>query len=186
MRIFAVIGVVLSVLLVAAAGYAYLGFYNVAASEPHTGLVRWSLDLVMHRSVERQVDEAALAPPALDDPALVRTGARHFVEEGCAGCHGAPGMEPRKFAETMRPAPPDLGHAARHWDDAELFWIMKNGVKMSGMPAFGPSHDDAGLWAMVAFVQQLPEMSPERFRELTAAEADGHGHADGAGHGHEG
>ncbi|EAR51538.1 Cytochrome c, class I [Oceanicola granulosus HTCC2516] len=74
----------------------------------------------------------------------------------------------------MRPEPPILWHAASEWESREVFWLVKHGVKMSGMPAFGTDHEDAAIWEITAFVKELPAMRPETYESLTAG-ANGHG-----------
>lgn len=69
----------------------------------------------------------------------------------------------------MKPRPPHLSEAAAHWRPQELFWLVKHGVKMSGMPAFGPTHADQEIWNIVAFVRELPGMTPERYAALGSA-----------------
>jgi mono/diheme cytochrome c family protein len=90
----------------------------------------------------------------------------------CQHCHGGPGVERERWADGMRPRPPHLVEAAAEWQRNEVFWLLKHGVKMSGMPAFGPTHDDPALWAIASFVKQLPAMTPQRYSEL-AGESHG-------------
>lgn len=178
MRVLAVLGAVLLVLVCGAAAYLFLGYYDISASTPHAPAVRWTLETAMERSVSRHAADEVATVPALDDPEMLRTGGRHFAEEGCIGCHGGPGVGPAEFARHMRPEPPDLARAAARFSDAELYWIMKHGIRMTGMPAFGPTHQDDELWALVAFVRRLPEMPPARFQELTASPRPGSGHGE--------
>jgi len=79
----------------------------------------------------------------------------------------------------MRPQPPDLSEAAAEWTPQEIFWIVKHGVKMTGMPAFGPSHGDDTLWNVAAFVKQLPAMTPERYGSYSSG-GGGHQHSEGS------
>lgn len=147
----------------------YAGLYNIAATDPHADVVRWSFETTLHRSVARRASTGA--PPAEQAGELDRAAGTYAST--CAHCHGAPGMERPKWATNMRPEPPDLAEAASHWEPREIFWIVKNGIKMSGMPAFGPGHDDPALWGITAFVAQLPAMSPEEYEALA-----GSGHGD--------
>jgi mono/diheme cytochrome c family protein len=71
----------------------------------------------------------------------------------------------------MRPRPPHLAQAAPEWEIEEVYWLVENGVKMSGMPAFGPTHDADTLWGIAAFVKELPAMTPEAY-----ASVGGEGH----------
>ena len=98
----------------------------------------------------------------------------------CRTCHGAPGRKPDPWQ--LYPPAPDLADAlgVTRWRDAEVFWIIKNGLKDTGMSAFGQSHDDEEIWALTAFVRQLDTLSPDQFRTMTqqAATKDAHGHQE--------
>ena len=101
----------------------------------------------------------------------VRPAARN-----CSECHGAPGVEPSGFSQGLIPPPPILSEEVHEWDAAELFWITKHGVKMTGMPAFGHAHTDDEIWAMVAFLQHMPTISSEEYAsELQKAGPHVHG-----------
>ena len=113
----------------------YSGAYNVAATDRHYDVVRWSFDTTMHRSVANRADEAGLPEDAAE--VLVAEGAGHYAES-CVHCHGAPGREPAAWSRGMRPEPPHLVEAVSEWTTAEIGWIVTNGIKMTGMPAFGP------------------------------------------------
>ncbi|WP_347140981.1 cytochrome c [Paracoccus sp. SSK6] len=143
---------------------AYTGAYNVAASDPHSDAVRWTLDTTMHRSIERRAGKVEL-PQSFPD-ALVAEGATHYAES-CVHCHGAPGQEPTDWSRGMRPEPPHLVEAAAEWRPEEIYWIVENGIKMSGMPAFGTHHGPEGIAALTAFVTQLPGLTPDDYRALT-------------------
>jgi len=153
-------------------GFASLGFYDVSASSPHGGLVSWLLSTTSHASVERRAGEIDV--PDLDDVALTLAGVNDFAGM-CAGCHGAPGQEPEAMGQGLNPPPPDLADSAAHMTPAELFWVTKNGIKMTGMPAWGASHADEALWPVVAFMTRLPELDGAGYVALLA-DAQGHGH----------
>jgi cytochrome c553 len=108
------------------------------------------------------------APP-LDDPALIHRGAGHYAT-GCAPCHGAPGQERSAVARAMTPPPPFLPKRVPEWDPNELFWIVQHGVKFTGMPAWAAPERADEVWAMVAFLLQLPTMEPDQYRELALGE----------------
>jgi mono/diheme cytochrome c family protein len=95
----------------------------------------------------------------------IRTGFQDY-DEMCIICHSAPGKERRPISKGMRPQPPDLAETSKQWTNAQLFWIIKNGVKMTGMPAFGSTHSDEQIWNIVGFVRRLPQMSPSDFRAM--------------------
>lgn len=176
-----VLGVVatLLVLLGVALAVVLAGAYNVAATYPHTQGVRWALDTTMERSVRRRAEQVG-PPPGFTD-AQVRKGFEHYGHN-CIWCHGAPGHDPAGWSRGMRPEPPFMPEAARRWSPAELFWIVKHGIRMTGMPAFGPHHPDEEIWEIVALLQRLPELSPEQYRRL-GQEGDGDGESGSAGGG---
>ncbi len=141
--------VVLVIGLLAAIGFAYTGLYDVAASSPHGGFLNWLLSTTSHASVERRARDIEV--PKLEESALILAGANDF-KGMCAGCHGAPGKDPEAMGQGLNPPAPDLAEAAAEMTAAELFWLTKNGIIMSGMPAWGASHDDDALWPVVAFL----------------------------------
>jgi len=140
----------------------YTGLYSVAASQPHTRLAHWLLDTTMERSVEQHA--GGVQPPG---PASVTEGASHFAEM-CVVCHGAPGVYPSEIGQGLNPVPPELSEAAADWSLQEVYWIVKHGIKMTGMPAFGPTHKEEQLWALAHFVKQLPQLSPAQYQDLVA------------------
>ena len=146
---------------------AWLGFFNVGASSGHWQITDWFLHFAM-RSAVRTYALAGPDPPAFDD-AMLPPAAGHFAR-GCALCHGAPG-EPRSPAVLqMLPQPPDLARIAGKWTDAELFRIVKHGVRFTGMPAWPSQERDDEVWAMVAFLRRLPELDAAGYRELAFGE----------------
>ncbi len=166
---------VLSVLIAAAVIYA--GLFNVAATDPHWSATYWVLDTARVRSIK--VHAAGLAPPAgYDAPKNIVSAVGHFSEH-CATCHGAPGANPNELAEGMYPRPPNLKEVADRYTSGELFWILKHGIKMSGMPSM-ESDGDAMLWATVAFLEKLPKMSDDAYNDLwmQAQAAGDHGGMD--------
>jgi cytochrome c553 len=150
-------------IMVAGLLFAWSGAFNVAASRGHWAIVEWLLAFVMRNSVEKR--SLAIATPPLDNPDLVRLGAAHF-HGGCALCHGAPGIPIGPIAKNMLPSPPDLATAASQWKDRELFWIVKHGIKYTGMPSWASQQRDDEVWAVVAFLKRLPTLDPQGYREL--------------------
>ena len=167
MRTLAVIGALAIVIAVCAAVFFFGGYFNVAASEPNPGIVNWALVKVRMASIDRR---ARLASPVdLDSLEVVRAGARAFSERGCANCHGAPGVNWQKFSEGLNPDPPNLKEIAHEREPAQLFWVVKNGIKMTGMPSFGAiGVDDKEIWSVVAFVRKLPNASEADFKAWIA------------------
>jgi mono/diheme cytochrome c family protein len=179
----------LLVLGVAAVRWTYSGQYDVAADAPHWDVTTRAMATIREHSIEARA--AGLTVPNLADPALIALGAEHYAGM-CTGCHLAPGMGDNEMRQGLYPKPPNLA-ARRDRGPAESFWIIKHGLKMSGMPAWGVTHDDEAIWGLVAFVQQLPTMDAAAYAALTQAAGatmgataeDGHAHVHAAGEGHE-
>lgn len=160
----------------------YSGAYNVGTSNHDNALVNWALDTAMTRSVQQHA--RGISVPALADPAMIEQGFRHY-RRMCVDCHGAPGVAPDEIAKGLFPDAPDLAKTAGDWKAAELYWIIKNGLKFTAMPAWGPTHDEKALWAMTAFVQKLPRLSPSEYKAMAAqAGSEEHegGEQDDGGH----
>lgn len=153
----------LAILMFAGLVVMYSGVINVAATEPHSALTAFVLGTTRDRSVSFHAQ--GIAVPVLDDEQMVMDGFHHY-REMCAGCHLAPGIESSDIRAGLRPRPPRLRETVEAWAPEELFWIVSNGVKMTGMPAWGESHSDSEIWSIVAFLERLPEMSAARYEEL--------------------
>ncbi len=128
----------------------------------------------MERSViagARGVDDP---PPFTVDK--IRNGFEHY-DEMCTACHGGPGIERNEIGKGLNPQAPNLSDAVKDWTPRQLFWIIKHGVKMTGMPSFGVTHNDDEVWSIVAFVEKLPEMSSEQYQQMKQqAGAESHEH----------
>lgn len=156
-------------------GFVYSGVYDVSASSKDGFLTRWVVGHTRHYSIKAH--SQGLEAPLLNGDKMLRTGFSHY-RENCAGCHGAPGVDPFEGAKDMNPPPPDLAEEAAEHSPEHLFWVIKNGIKMTGMPAWGPTHTNQQIWAMVAFLKQLPNMSAGDYQRLNAnvpEEHDDHG-----------
>jgi mono/diheme cytochrome c family protein len=166
-------------ILLAVLGIAALvssGWYDVSAGRGMHPLLAW----LLHTTMENSVRSRAAANPV--PPDLQTLGAQGFQDfnEMCVGCHGAPGREPGEIGKGLAPKPPSLNDVAKLRSPAEIFWIVKNGVHMTGMPAFGPTHDDKRIWAIAAFVRSLPTLRAEQYDAL---QSDAAGAAEPRGHG---
>lgn len=148
----------------------YSGAYNVAATEEHASFTRWAFDTSFRNSVESRAG-GVLVPEQISAEMLA-TGAAEY-KEYCQHCHSGPGVERAEWANGMRPRPPHLAEAAAEWEIEEVYWLVSHGVKMTGMPAFGPSHDAETIWGIAAFVKELPAMTPEAYAEAGGEEATG-------------
>jgi mono/diheme cytochrome c family protein len=167
MRILAGIGFVAVIVAACAAIFFFGGFFSVAADQKDPDLVNWGLVKVRTVSILRHAHD--VAPGNLDDPEVVRVGARAFATRGCTNCHGGPGVEWQKFSEGLNPDPPDLKDVVGELSPAELFWVLKHGIKMTGMPSFGAiGAEDKELWSIVAFLKKLPSVSEADYKTWTA------------------
>jgi len=153
-------------------GFAYSGLYDVSAASSHNGLVNWLLLTTSRASIERQA--AKIDVPDLDDEALVLAGINDF-DSMCIGCHGRPGKGPEAMGQGLNPPAPGLAEEAADLTPAELFWVTKNGIKMTGMPAWGVTHGDDAIWPVVAFMRKLPGLDADSYQQMLTA-ATGHGH----------
>ena len=159
-----------------AIGIAFFGVYDVSASQGHAQPVAWLLHYVMERSVANYAQP--LPHPDLDDPALIVRGATHFAT-GCAPCHGAPGQLVSPIAAHMTPVPPPLYSAGHQFSPDQLFWIIRNGIKMTAMPGWPAGNRQDEVWAMVAFVKHLHEFNTQGYA-ATSGESGGETLLDGA------
>ena len=166
-------GIVLVCLGLGEVIFAWFGIYNIAATEPHWGITSSFIGILRDRSIAvRSEDIRALN---MDDAKLKEAGVPHF-HETCRLCHEAPGYRRAEFAESLYPLPPSMtsGSIQQTLSDAEIYWIVKHGIKLTGMPAFGPTHDEKELWRIVAIVDKIPRMSPEQYRQMVRlAKSDG-------------
>ncbi|TVV75370.1 c-type cytochrome [Sphingomonas solaris] len=172
--------------------FAWSGIFNIAASSGHWPVTDWFLHWAMRNSVRTHA--AFSVPKDAADPTGMVSAAGHF-DASCAICHGAPGRRPSPVMQAATPPAPDLAVNAREWSDRQIFWILRHGVKYTGMPAWPALDRTDEIGRMTAFVRALPTMTQARYETLvgratmTAARADPiaacvgcHG-ADGRGRG---
>jgi mono/diheme cytochrome c family protein len=144
-------------------GVSYSGVVNVGAAEPDNALAAWLLSNTKNHSVRNRA--SGIAAPAQATEQDVRDGFR-FYNEACVYCHGAPGKDATDIGKGLNPEPPFLPDVVARWSSTELFWIAKNGIRMTGMPAFGATHKDEEIWKVVAFVQRLPKMNEQDYAKM--------------------
>ncbi|MFA5963795.1 MAG: cytochrome c [Sphingomonas sp.] len=160
------IGILCAAILIAAGLFVYSGVYDIAADAPHTRPVYAMLESLRDRSIAVRARD--IVPPAdLNAAARVSVGAGLYAEM-CSGCHLGPGVERSEISQGLYPQAPELTKA-KDLNPAQQFWIIKHGVKLSAMPAWGKTHPDPLIWDMVAFVRRLPGMTPDEYKRLIAS-----------------
>jgi mono/diheme cytochrome c family protein len=173
-QILVAIAIVLIAIVVLGAATIGTGAYDVAADAEHTEPVYWLLQTIRERSIA--VRASSIHAPNLEDPERLRRAAGNY-DSMCAGCHLAPQAQATELSRGLYPRPPNLARAGE-LDPARAFWIIKHGIKSTGMPAWGQSMEDAYIWDLVAFIQALPRMSTN---DYAAAVRTSEGHSHGGG-----
>jgi mono/diheme cytochrome c family protein len=176
MKFLSLIGALAIVIAVAAAVFFFGGFYNVAATQADLPVVAWALEHVRSASINRHAVD--VPPVSMEDPAIIQTGARAFSTRGCVACHGGPGAAWAKFSEGLRPDPPDLKDVVKELTPAQIFWVIRNGINMTGMPGFNlVEATDQEIWTIAAFVKKIPDVSEADYKAWTAGAAPPGGEA---------
>ena len=159
------IGIAAAAALVAigTAVFVASGVYNIGADDHHTKLVLVVIEELRERSIGTRAD--SIAVPRLDDPSKVTAGAARYSTL-CVGCHLAPGVTSSDLRKGLYPHPPNLAQEDIR-DSRRAFWTIKHGIKMSAMPAWGNTLNDEAIWDLVAFVRQMPTMTPDTYRQIT-------------------
>lgn len=160
---------VLFVVLAGVAGMAFVGsgLYDISATDQHLRLTYHAMRKAMERSVEHRANDIAVPP--LDAPAQIERGLALFRRH-CVQCHGAPGVAPEPFSLALRPLPTPLARTGLDREPAHVYWVVKHGIKMTGMPAWEFRMEDDDLWAVVAFVRHLPTLSAAAYAQMKPAE----------------
>lgn len=178
--VLAAIGATTTLGIAAAGVVGFTGLIDVSADTPHSPIVYAAIEELRKRAIDRQARD--IAPPKdLSDPERLHRGAGNYAAM-CASCHLTPGQEDSEIRMGLYPAPPDLTKTTLMGKSPEAkgarrFWIIKHGIKASGMPAWSKGGmDDAAIWDLTAFLDRLPALSAEKYRDLVDA-SDGHAHA---------
>jgi mono/diheme cytochrome c family protein len=155
--------ITLVVIVAAFTAYIYSGTYDVSQLTPHNNAItKWMIRTTKHKSINKRLKNIQV--PALNDTAMIVQGFVHY-NEMCVSCHGAPGINPGEMAKGLYPKPPMFYKSNNMPDPDESFWIIKNGIKMTSMPAYGPTHTDQKIWAMTDFLlNKMNKMSPEEYQ----------------------
>jgi mono/diheme cytochrome c family protein len=158
---------VLAVLaIIGAVAFSFSGRYDVSAATPDSWPVAWLLRNTSAHSISKAAADIAI-PPGLETPDAVKAGAQLYGQE-CVYCHGAPGEEATGLAKGLNPQPPALLAAERQNLPNVTFWVIKNGIRMTGMPAWGKTYADDKIWNVAAFLHQKRGLGAEEYKTLTA------------------
>lgn len=163
LRLAAALAVTLGIGALGAALFIASGVYNIGADDHHTALVTALIGQLRDRSIE--VRARTVAVPDLGGAARIEAGAHRYAL-ACAGCHLAPGVNRAELRRGLYPHPPNLAQQPPP-DPRRAFWIIKHGIKMSAMPAWGTTLADPEIWDLVAFLERIPAMTPEDYQRLT-------------------
>jgi len=166
--------VLAAIALSLAAGFVWSGVYNIGADDTHTRPVYAVLQALRERSIDARAGKLPV-PTDLADPDRIQQGSGNY-DAMCVGCHLAPGADETELSMGLYPQPPNLSR--QPVDPARAFWVIKHGIKASGMPAWGKSMNDEYIWNMAAFLQKLPKLDAAQYRALVAS-SGGHSHGGG-------
>jgi mono/diheme cytochrome c family protein len=183
MKILRIVLIALVVLVSLGAATVYSGAFDVAADDPHWRVTSRVIESIRDRSIARRAKGVA-PPSSLEDRQLITSGAGEYAQM-CTGCHLAPGMKDTEMRKGLNPVPPELARHGANRTPGEQFWIIKHGLKMTAMPAWGLTHEDDRIWSMVAFLRKLPQMTSGQYQELVDSGEGGHHHDEGEGHSHD-
>jgi mono/diheme cytochrome c family protein len=145
-----------------AAGVLWGGWYDTGADNPHLPIVAWAVHSTMTSSVRMRAGANRVSP--MSPPDLV-AGARLY-EAHCIDCHGGPGVARSAWVAAMLPTPPYLIGAARQWSRPQLDRLVRDGVKMTGMPAWGEVLPDRDIVRLVDFIEAMPQLDSGQFARL--------------------
>ncbi|MFO7965555.1 MAG: c-type cytochrome [Desulfobacterales bacterium] len=160
--------------------FAWSGIYNIAATKPHWNITARYIEMLRNRSIAVRSDNIQV--PKIGAGDTEKAAFVHY-HEMCRFCHGAPDLPSKEFAKGLYPKPPSMttGHIQEEYSTAQIYWTIKHGIKLTGMPAFSPTHGESEMWNLVSLVQEIHQMAPEKYRQMipaNQAEAEGdHGHA---------
>ena len=167
MKLFLIIAAILCLLIAGVAAFVWLGVYNVSARVPHWNITFWFLEKVRVQSISAH--SRTTATLSSENPERINIGFRNY-HAMCRICHGAPGYAQSQVAKGLYPKPPEhKSKNVQRWSDAELYWIVENGIKMTGMPAFGPTHSKDEFWGVVTFLRRLPDLDPKEYQAMVEA-----------------
>jgi mono/diheme cytochrome c family protein len=153
----------LAVLAIGGAAFIGSGVYDIGADDHHTKVTLTIIEQLRERSIAARSN--SIEAHYVEDPVHIADGAKHYSAL-CVGCHLAPGVTQSEIRRGLYPHPPNLAQEELQ-QSQRAFWIIKHGIKMSAMPAWGKTLDDAAVWDTVAFIRKMPDMTPETYQHLS-------------------
>lgn len=131
------------------------------------------------RKIATPAGAKALKNPYPVTPESLRAAQAHWVAH-CATCHGLDGSANTPLGQNMYPKAPDMRDAATQGlSDGELYYIISNGVRFTGMPAWGGEHSPGETWQLVPFIRRLPRLTPDELKAMKQmAEGESVGHTE--------
>lgn len=156
-------------LLIAAGGGVYLKFFAHGFSARSQPSALETLAASFARDMARPRDTETLQNPVPASAEVLADAKAHWADH-CASCHANDGSGQIPMGQQMYPPAPDMrSNATQKKSDGELFYIIENGVRLSGMPAWGGSaHSRQDSWKLVRFIRRLPSLTPEEIRAMEA------------------
>ncbi|WP_372737280.1 cytochrome c [Neptunomonas sp.] len=178
-RLIAVAGAMIGATVIGGVAFIYSGLYPMGADDPHHDITTWVLETLRENSIASASKDIEVPSDLSSVDRLLKGGADY--NDMCAGCHLKPDQKESDFTLGLYPVPPNLADSTLTAADEKAvdqrnFWIIKHGIKASGMPAWGPGHDDVRIWNMVAFLKRLPELTAAQYQILTARGENDPGH----------
>ena len=172
-------GATIGAVVIGGVAFLYSGLYPMGADDPHYDVTTWALETLRDNSIARATHNIDVPQDLSDVGRLLKGGADY--NDMCAGCHLKPDKSESDFTLGLYPVPPNLADISQTGDNAKAtdqrnFWIIKHGIKASGMPAWAPGHDDERIWNMVAFLKRLPDLNAAQYQILTARGKNDAGH----------
>jgi len=163
MKLLKRLAILITICLVAVYGFIQSGIFNVAATNKDGPLITWLLQKTMEKSVERRAQDIEV--PDIKNNEMILAGLSDYVEM-CAQCHGEPDKPSSILTQGLNPAPPDLEHLTEEGSAAEMFWVINNGIRMTGMPAFGKTHQVDEIWPVVAFLLSAKDITSSEYNRM--------------------
>ena len=179
-KIVAIVAATLVIELIVAVIFIWSGLYNVSTLSPDPGPLKWVFSTTSRNSIEHHAKgivvpqdvkvlyEGTSSGDSQADSSMIAEGFDHY-NDMCVTCHAGPGLDKSEAGIGIYPQAPDLARSAKELPPQDLFWVIKNGVKSTGMPGFAKTHSDSKIWAMVAFLEKMKNMTPQQYAAMQNA-----------------